>query len=273
MARAADPTDDASRTAALDGTLRGLLARYPDSRYATAARALFGLPPAEPGQTLTVRRDLAAVQAGHEVHHFRKRVEPRLVERIAWELVADAERFTRSPLIAPRLAPSGGRQPVQADPFAWEVAEREEQLSRLWSAIYAARAELLAVERLISLDAARADVVRAAVTAAWRWSAARAQAIDCAIAFDPDLNASPDEWVALAGWVPRLTDTQVSLLTEAASGDADRERFVASLHADTTVGTAWVQGFLTRSASDSRSHTTPPPGAQTSSHVENGPLP
>src|SRR3982074_214191 len=75
VARAADPADEASRTAALDGTLRGLLARFPDTRYAPAARALFGLPPAEPGQNLTARRDLAAEQAGHEVHHFRKRVE------------------------------------------------------------------------------------------------------------------------------------------------------------------------------------------------------
>jgi len=39
---------------------------------------------------------------------------------------------------------------LQADPFAWEVAEQEEHLCRLWSAIYAARAELLTVERLVA---------------------------------------------------------------------------------------------------------------------------
>ena len=80
VARAVDPADDASRTAALDGTLRGLLARYQDARYAPAARALFGLPPAAPGQNLTVRRELSAEQAGHEVHRFRKRVEPKLIQ-------------------------------------------------------------------------------------------------------------------------------------------------------------------------------------------------
>ena len=62
--------------------------------------------------------DVAAEQACHEVHHFRKRVEPRLVEQIAGELLADADRFTRSPLIAPRLAPVTVRQPVAADPAA-----------------------------------------------------------------------------------------------------------------------------------------------------------
>lgn len=71
VARAADSADEGSRTAALDGTLRGLLARLDDTRYALATRALFGLPPAQPGQNLTVRRELAAMAAGHEVHHFR----------------------------------------------------------------------------------------------------------------------------------------------------------------------------------------------------------
>lgn len=247
VARAVDPADEASRTAALDGTLRGLLARFPDTRYAPAARALFGLPPAEPGQNLTVRRDLAAEQAGHEVHHFRKRVEPRLIEKVAWELMADADRFTRSPMIAPRLAPVTERQPVQPDPFAWEVAEHEEQLSRLWSAIYAARAELLAVERLISLRADRVDILHTAVTAAWRWAVARAEAIGYTTAFAPDLDV--DELVALAGWTPPLTEAQASRLAEAASGGASREQFVHSLHGETGLGNAWTEGFTARTPS------------------------
>lgn len=248
VARAVDPSDEASRTAALDGTLRGLLARYPDTRYASAARALFGLPPAKPGQNLTVRRELAAAEAGHEVHHFRKRVEPKLVERIAWELLVDADRFTRSPMIAPRLAPASGRQPVPADPFAWEVAENEEQLSRLWSAIYAARAELLAVERLISLHVDQLDVVATAVTAAWRWAAARAEAINYTTAFAPDLETSVDELVALTGWTPSLCPAQAARLTEAAARGAGREQFVSALRGEMGLGSAWVEGFLTHHA-------------------------
>ncbi|WP_326918169.1 hypothetical protein [Actinophytocola sp.] len=244
VARAVDPADVASRTAALDGTLRGLLARFSDARYASAARALFGLPPAEPGQNLTVRRELAAAEAGHEVHHFRKRVEPKLVEKIAWELLADADRFTRSPMIAPRLAPATGRQPIPADPFAWEVAEHEEQLSRLWSAIYAARAELLAVERLISLDADRTEIVHTATTAAWRWAAARAEAISYSTSFAPELESSVDELVSLAGWAPRLTSAQASRLTEAAAGEASREQLVAALHGDSELGNIWIESFL-----------------------------
>jgi hypothetical protein len=251
IARAADPADEASRTTALDGTLRGLLARFPDARYASAARALFGLPPAEPGQNLTVRRNLAAEQAGHESHHFRKRVEPKLIETIAWELLADAERFTRSAMIAPRLAPATKRQPVQEDPFAWEVAEYEEQFSRLWSAIYAARAELLAVERLISLQSSRLDIVHTAVTAAWRWAIARAEAISYTT-FTPDLEVSADEMAALAGWTPTLTSAQASRLTEAAAGGASREQFVTALHGETELGNVWTRGFLARPVSPER---------------------
>lgn len=243
VARSIDPDDEASRTVALNGTLRGLLARYPDSRYAAAARALFGLPPAVPGQNLTTRRELAAELAGHELHHFRKRVEPKLAEKIAWELLADAERFTRSPMIAPRLAPTPYRQAIVADPFAWEVAEHEEQLSRLWSAIYAARAALLATERLVSLEADRTEIERAAVTAAWRWTTARTEAINYTTAFAPDQSA--DDLIALAGWTPDLTPAQTRRLVDAASADATREQFAAAMRGDTELSTEWIDGLRT----------------------------
>ena len=249
VARAVDPADASSRTAALDGTLRGLLARFDDARYAPAVRVLFGLPPAEPGLNLTLRRELAAEAAGHEVHHFRKRVEPKLIEKVAWELLSDADRFASSALIAPRLAPVTTRQAVAADPFAWEVAEHEEQLSRIWSALYAARAELLAVERLISLEGGRTSIIIAAVTAAWRWAVAHAEATSYTTAFALDADISPAQLVALAGWTPALTPAQSSRLVEAAAGGASREQFVAALHSETELGNTWVNGFLVRSTS------------------------
>jgi hypothetical protein len=247
VARAVDPDDDASRTAALDGVLRGLLARFPDARYAEAARALFGLPPAEPGQNLTVRRELAAGAAGHEVHHFRKRVEPRLIDQLVSALLADADRFTRSRVIAPRLAPTADRQPVPADPFAWEVAEHEEALSRLWSAIYALRAELLAVERLISFGVDRQQVIQQTMTAAWRWALASTEAASYAAAFGTDAiggEVSTHDLVALAGWTPPLSPEQRSRLRAAAARGTDRDRFVAAAHAETELDHAWIDAFL-----------------------------
>lgn len=244
VARAKDPMDEASRVAALNGTLRGLLAQFPDPRYAPAARALFGLPPAAPGQNLTVRRELAARAAEHEVHHFRKRVEPRVIERVVWELLADAERFTKLPMIPPRLARVSARQPVPADPFAWEVAEQEEQMARLWSALYAARAALLAVERLVSLGGDRTELTRDAVTAAWRWAGARAEALGYTSAYAADPELSADQLLELVGWTPPLTPAQASQLTEAATGNATRSQFVRALHDHTELGDAWVRGLV-----------------------------
>jgi hypothetical protein len=253
-ARAVDPGDEASRTAALDGVLRGLLARFPDTRYAPAARALFGLTPAEPGQNLTARRDIAAMAARHEVHHFRKRVEPRLLDGLAAALLADADRFTRAQLAAPRLAPVTGREPVAPDPFAWEVTEQEEALARVWSAIYALRAELLAVERQISLDVDDQQVIARMVTAAWRWALASNAARTYTTAFPerPDGARTPGtehhdhaaaKLVALAGWTPSLTSAQQQRLCAAAADEASRAEFVSALHDEIELGNAWTTGF------------------------------
>jgi len=119
----------------------------------------------------------------------------------------------------------------------------------LWSAIYAARAELLTVERLISLRADRTDILNAAITAAWRWAAARAEAISYTTAFAGEMESSADELIALAGWTPDLTAAQASRLTEAATGGASREQFAAILHSEPGLGNAWAEGFLSHRAS------------------------
>jgi hypothetical protein len=250
VARAADADNDDSRATALDGVLRALLARFPDERYAPAVRALFGLPPGAVGQTLTARRDIAARSAGHEVHHFRKRVEPRLLEYLAELLLVDDDRFTRSYLIAPRLAPNVERQTVVRDPFAWEVAVREEVLCRLWSSIYTLRAELLAVERLISLDASTQAVARQAVTAAWQW----ARTAHIATSFADEHDGDVAELLDLAGWTPPLTEDQAQRLIDAATNGGNREEFVATLHDDADLGNTWVSGFL--ASPDRTAHST-----------------
>ena len=246
IARAVDSDDEVSRIAALDGVLRGQLARFPDARYALAARALFGLPPAESGQNLTLRRELAARVADHEVHHFRKRVEPRLLTQLAAALLADGDRFTRSRMIAPRLVPATRRQLVAPDPFAWEVAEHEEALSRLWAMIYAARAELLAVDRLLSFGADRQQIIRQAIDAAWHWAQASLEAASYTAAFG---TGEAGDLVALAGWTPPLTAEQAASLRSAAADGVDRAGFVAALHHETALGAAWIDGFLDAFAS------------------------
>jgi hypothetical protein len=203
-----------------------------------------------------LRRAWAARDAGYEVHHFRKRVEPRLLKQLAEALLADADRFTQSQAIAPRLAPSPNRQTVPADPFAWEVAEQEESFARAWSAIYALRAELVAVERLISLGAELQQIIGHAVTAAWRWALASAEATAYAAAFgtaDGDPVRTAHDLVSLAGWAPSLTAVQAERLRAAATRGPERAAFVAALHDDAELRSTWVDAFLT-STTDDTSH-------------------
>ena len=61
-----------------------------------SAKALFGLPPAEAGSNLTLRREAAAKVLEREVNHFRKRVEPQILTVLA------------------RTSPTHGRQPGKA---------------------------------------------------------------------------------------------------------------------------------------------------------------
>jgi hypothetical protein len=155
-------------------------------------------------------------------------------------------------LAAPRLAPATGRERVGADPFAWEVAEQEEALTRVWSALYALRAELLAVERLISLDLDDQQIIAHTVTAAWRWALASTAAHTYTAAFGATPGASAGEHrelaaaelVALAGWTPALTEVQQQRLRAAAAGQASRAEFVAALHDEVDLGNTWITGFL-----------------------------
>ncbi len=247
-ARAADANSRESRTAALDGLLRRTLAAFNDARYAAAARALFGLPPATAGQTWTARRALAAHTAGHELHHFRKRVEPRLVEQLAWALLKDTEAFTRSRAIAPRLTAATSRQAVPADVFAWEVAEHEEALARLWSAVYTLRAELLATERALSMDMRPQTVTRQRLTAAWRFARLHVDALHYLALYGTDLDGTGRDFTAadmtaLAGWTPPLSETDLDELATLASTHPDEDDFVAALAEKPTLLERWTGGF------------------------------
>jgi hypothetical protein len=92
------------------------------------------------------------------------------------------------------------------------------------------------------------QIIHTAVTAAWRWATARAEAISCCTAFAPDADMTPDQMVTLVGWTPPLTEGEASRLTEAAAGGASREQFVAALHDEIELGKTWVDGFLARPA-------------------------
>lgn len=93
LARAVDPDDRLHRIKALDGLLRTQLVHFQDDTQSEAARVLFGLTPGTRGSTLTQRRSRAAAEMGCNEEHFRKRVEPKIVKQLAWQLHQDTQTY------------------------------------------------------------------------------------------------------------------------------------------------------------------------------------
>ncbi|UXY33233.1 hypothetical protein [Streptomyces sp. HUAS TT20] len=232
VARAHGSNDLAVRAHALDGMLRGQLARLPHAPLAPAARLLFGAVPATAGVTLTARRAEAAKVSGYEVHHFRKHIEPRICTLLAEQLLADAQAFAAAHAAAPRLSPEAGSLRLPADVFAWEVAEHEEALCELWSRLYALRAALLRTARLASMD----DAVppEASDEVLWRYVALRAAIARYRAAYGPVLlpadtaPVAPADLEKLAGPLPQLPPTDLALLS-ALPVTADWQAFTARL--------------------------------------------
>ncbi|GAA0424362.1 hypothetical protein Acor_45180 [Acrocarpospora corrugata] len=233
-ARAQRPEQSDSRARALDGLLREQLDRLENGELAAATRLLFGADATTSGTTLTARRAAAAAAADYEVHHFRKRIEPKLVELIAWQLRRDSEQFATRHAQPPELHSASRRLVLPADVFAWEAAEHQHVLAVLWGAVYQLRAELLTVARLVSMTAAEHEVTDATNSALWRHAqvlhAARSyQAAYGAVLLNPATALGPAELASFAGWTPSLTPTQELLLAELADPAEGRADFTARL--------------------------------------------
>jgi hypothetical protein len=235
-ARALDPGDRTSLARALETVLREELDRL-NHELAPAARLLLGTDPSTAGARLTVRREAAAQASGYELHHFRKRIEPKIWNLLTGQLgrVGDA-----SVLVAPVLQPAHRPLVLPADVFAWEATGHQQALASLWGAVYLLRAELLGVAALVSMDADRPTLDAAADTALWR----HALVLDAAASYRSaygrvllhtagDLGPAlgPAEIAAVAGWTPELTPAQELLLVELADPEAGLSDFTTALSA------------------------------------------
>lgn len=246
--RAVDSSNAASRARALDGLLRWQLAQI-EHELADAVRVLFGAAPGTAGTTLTERRTKAAQAAGYEAHHFRKRVEPRLCSLLADMLATDSEEFA-AVHAAPPVLTAANRGPLRlpADVFAWEAAEHERMLSKLWSAVYALRADLLDLARLVSMDAPDDDRHQAINAALWRYGQVLSEADEYRLAYGETLlhaetRLPPRGLARLAGWIPPMQDAAADRLSAAARLAPTRQDFLARV--SDTDRDAWHTAFTT----------------------------
>ncbi|MGW0801620.1 hypothetical protein [Nonomuraea sp. NPDC002799] len=249
--------DSAGRVRALDASLREQLDRLEHRDLAAAARLLFGADASTTGATLTARRAAAAAAAGYEVHHFRKRIEPKLAGLVAWQLRRASEEAA-SRAVPPQLRTGAGRPVLPADVFAWESAEHQQALATLWGTAYLLRAELLTVARLVSMDASGAELVQACGVALWRHAAVLRAARTYRAAYgsvllpagaEPGSDVGPDQIAASAGWTPPLTPTQDLLLAELADPGQGLADFTARLDAaagGSALAAAWQRTLTGR---------------------------
>ncbi|GAA4236779.1 hypothetical protein GCM10022254_47270 [Actinomadura meridiana] len=232
--RALDAEDRSSLAQALDGLLREELNRFGNGELAKPARLLFGMDDSTAGTTLTSRRQVAAAEAGYEVHHFRKRIEPKLLDLVIWQLRRDSEELTVQIAAPPRLRPAAGRPNLPADVFAWEAAEHQRALASLWGAVYLLRAELLGVAQLVSMDAVGSELADAADAALWRQvlvlhATRHYQSAYGSALLHAATVLGPGEIAASAGWTPPLSPAQELLLSGIADPVQGRADFTARL--------------------------------------------
>ncbi len=207
--------DRPSRVESFNALLRQLIRRMVDPAQGVAAGMLFG-ERATAGNTLTERRAAAAQSLGRDPDHFRKHIEPRLLADLAAALAADSDRMTATSAVPPRLIPVLHPQTeLPQDMWAWEAIEHEEHLSRLWAAVYALRAELLACERAASFDPLGQDMANAADAALWRFGQLHVAIRVYRRAYGNRLlhgGIDPASLVGLAGWTPTLDAAELDVV-------------------------------------------------------------
>ncbi len=145
IARSIHPYDASSRREALNSQLVRLIVEHDDEGDGRALIILFALAKGTRGTTLESRREKAAETLAYDVTHFRKRIEPKLLESLAAVVYADLLRYKRRVRRAPAAEePTGDTPSITERDFTHE----EELVSRIWSHVYALRAELIAAGRL-----------------------------------------------------------------------------------------------------------------------------
>ena len=147
-ARAVDPSDPLARVDAADRLVRVQLKRIAlpklnRDELPDAVQRLFGTAGSR-GRDLTTRRADAADKLGYDGDHFRKRVEPKIVEQLAWQLHRDSLQYVPRGRKHPPPEASGDTPTISEEDITDpERAQHEILLSRIWSEVYGLRAELI----------------------------------------------------------------------------------------------------------------------------------
>ena len=150
VSRAPHPYDLHSRVEALNRQMVRLLVDVDvdvdvDDEVGQPLRTLFCISKGTRGTNLTVRRERAAEGMGYEATHFRKQIEPKLLDEFAELIYYDLLRYkSRSHRAMEYSEPTGDTPDLTDKHLTYE----DELLSRIWQHVYQLRAELIGQYRL-----------------------------------------------------------------------------------------------------------------------------
>ncbi len=236
IANAQHPTLRASRISALERLLRQILTGFGRSARGNAARALFGAARGLRGTKITQRRFAAAEILERNDDHFRKHIEPKILDEVAFALHQENLRYTPpSAHGRPEIA-AHEDTPVLGDD---SYTEQEELLCRLWSAVYGFRAEIIATQRRLPSgddEPADTDLARHVDSAKWEL----AKLITAVHGYldkygdeilQGDVPYNVEGLVALAGWHGGINTDDANRLryTLARTGPDNRTAFLEAL--------------------------------------------
>src|SRR5680860_1157495 len=143
VARSVQADDRLARVDALERLLKATFKTVVPKQQREAVQGLFLV--ARGGKTLTERRTFAAGLLDYELHHFRKRIEPQILEELAWQLHRDSLQYVRRTKDGEPFEASGHTPVITEEQIAQpDTAEHEILLSRIWSDVYGLRAEVIA---------------------------------------------------------------------------------------------------------------------------------
>jgi hypothetical protein len=250
---AAHGTQSVDRALALVEVLREAVTALGEGPSSGALELLLGLTPRSRGLLLKDRRDLAAEILGVDVQTWRRHWERPLLLELATELYR-MESNQRIPIrVRPRRRAGGPVLHDLREGVGGKSLDRREAEARLFSLMYALRADLLAAARLQE-EGHQPDDLYHIETALWRFALfteAMARYTDnysSAIVMAGN-EVTVQEAAALLAWRPPLEDDELGLLRIILLSEKERGRdaFLQRLRNDTRAGVVrekWNQALF-----------------------------
>jgi hypothetical protein len=204
VATAQHPDERASRISALERVLRDILKGFGSSTKGQAARIIFAADRGYQGTNLAHRQQAAARIVELSSEHVRQFIQPKILDEIVLILHQENLRYTpKSAKTRPEIGVTADMPTITTE----SVTEQQEMSSRVWSAVYGFRAEIIAMQRRLPEVDEDASVELAHHIGAAKWQLARLLTFvwDYMDKFgeeilDGEIPHNVEGLVALAGW-------------------------------------------------------------------------